>query len=73
MQQFVLNEMQQVMQSDALDSSHAVYMPTEHTEQILWIFDPISYKKGASLLRMLAEFLGQKTFRQGLNRYLRTL
>lgn len=70
MQQFILNEMQKVMYDDALITTHSVYKSIENVEQILWVFDPISYKKSASLLRMLAGFLGEKAFKQGLKRYL---
>ena len=72
-EKFVLNEMQKVMQDDASITSHSVSQPLNHPDEIISIFDAISYKKGASLLRMLKEFLGQKTFKQGLTRYLKNL
>ena len=72
-EKFVLNEMQKVMQDDALTTSHPVSQPVNHPEEIISLFDAISYKKGATLLRMLNEFLGQKTFKQGLTRYLKKL
>jgi puromycin-sensitive aminopeptidase len=34
------------------------------------IFDIISYSKGCSIVRMLASFLGNETFKKGLNIYL---
>lgn len=72
-EKFVLNEMQKVMYDDALLTSHSVYQTTNQTEEITSVFDVISYKKGASMLRMLNELIGHKTFKQGLTRYLKTL
>lgn len=72
-EKFVLNEMQKVMYDDALLTTHPVYQTTSQPEEITAVFDVISYKKGASILRMLDGFLGHKTFKQGLTRYLKTL
>jgi hypothetical protein len=36
------------------------------------VFDEISYSKGGSVIRMIAAFLGQDTFREGLRQYLKT-
>ena len=72
-EQFVLDEMQSVMYDDAQQTSHPVYQPADLPEEITSVFDAISYKKGASLLRMLAEFLGHQTFTGGLRRYLKNL
>jgi puromycin-sensitive aminopeptidase len=33
-------------------------------------FDDISYNKGASVIRMLVDYIGEDTFKQGLNLYL---
>ena len=35
------------------------------------MFDPLTYEKGASLLRMLEQYLGTDRFRDGVRRYLR--
>lgn len=39
--------------------------------QVNEIFDAISYCKGASVIRMVANYLGEAAFRQGLNIYLK--
>jgi aminopeptidase N len=72
-EKFVLNEMQKVMQDDASLTSHPISQPVNQPDEIISVFDAISYKKGASILRMLNEFLGHKTFKQGLTRYLKKL
>ena len=42
-------------------------------DEIKEIFDKISYKKGASIIRMMDHFLSTKTFRSGLSNYLNAL
>ncbi|XP_034240272.1 thyrotropin-releasing hormone-degrading ectoenzyme-like [Thrips palmi] len=68
---FVLENMQGVMQDDALPSSHAVSREVYRVGDIDNIFDAISYKKGSSLVRMMSAFLGADAFQRGLNAYLR--
>lgn len=34
------------------------------------LFDLISYEKGASVIRMLANIIGKKAFREGMHNYL---
>lgn len=56
---------------DALRSSHPIEVPVKDPAEIREIFDDISYAKGASILRMLEQFLGEAPFRRGLRSYLR--
>jgi glutamyl aminopeptidase len=42
-----------------------------NTFQITEIFDAISYKKGASVLRMLENFMGAEDFRLGISGFLK--
>ena len=42
-----------------------------HPDEIGEIFDEVSYSKGASVIRMLADYLGEKDFRDGLRHYLK--
>ena len=60
------------MRLDALETSHPINVVVHHPNKINEIFDEISYKKGASIIRMLAAFLGEETFRKGLSNYLRS-
>jgi len=55
---------------DAMESSHPIEVPVNHPNEINEIFDIISYAKGASVIRMLCDYLGQETFFNGLNKYL---
>ncbi|XP_076080855.1 aminopeptidase N-like [Mytilus galloprovincialis] len=69
--QFVVEDLQDVFNLDGLVTSHPIYVPVAHPSQINEIFDGISYKKGATVIRMLRFFLGEETFRKGLQRYLK--
>ncbi|KAJ8417589.1 hypothetical protein AAFF_G00224320 [Aldrovandia affinis] len=69
----VLNDVHTVFQIDALVSSHPLSSREDEInkpEQINELFDSISYSKGASVLRMLSEFLSEPVFVKGLNTYL---
>jgi hypothetical protein len=45
-------------------------VPVNHPDEINEIFDSISYGKGASVIRMIANFLGLETFNGGITNYL---
>ncbi|XP_053387330.1 aminopeptidase N-like isoform X1 [Mercenaria mercenaria] len=72
-EQFVVEDLQDVFNFDGLISSHPVYVPVAHPDEINEIFDRISYAKGASIIRMMRFFLGDATFQHGLTRYLNSL
>ncbi|XP_029430470.1 aminopeptidase Ey-like [Rhinatrema bivittatum] len=69
----VLREMYPVMEIDALSSSHPLSSKEEEVNtpaEINELFDLIAYSKGASVLRMLFEFLSEPVFTEGLFTYL---
>ncbi|KAK9511955.1 hypothetical protein O3M35_000511 [Rhynocoris fuscipes] len=68
--QFVVNDLQNVLQQDAYKSSHPVSASVSHPNEIDEIFDSISYGKGASIIRMMNHFLTKKVFKSGLTNYL---
>ncbi|NXY22077.1 AMPN Aminopeptidase, partial [Atrichornis clamosus] len=71
----VPNELHAVMATDALASSHPLSFREEEINtpaQISEIFDSIAYSKGASVLRMLSDFLSENIFKEGLQSYLHT-
>ena len=68
---FILAEHARGLALDGLASTHAIEIEVHHPREISEIFDAISYSKGASVIRMLAGYLGEKAFRRGLNRYLK--
>uniref|UniRef100_A0AAR2IPJ4 Aminopeptidase n=1 Tax=Pygocentrus nattereri TaxID=42514 RepID=A0AAR2IPJ4_PYGNA len=66
----VLADVHRVFAIDALASSHPLSSKEEDVvrpEQISEVFDAISYSKGASVLRMLSDFLTEPVFVRGLN------
>ncbi|NXK27134.1 AMPN Aminopeptidase, partial [Arenaria interpres] len=71
----VLNEVYPVMATDALATSHPLSFLEEEINtpaQISEVFDSIAYSKGASVLRMLSDFLTEDIFKEGLQSYLHT-
>jgi len=56
---------------DALENTHSIYNPVETPEEVLDMIDAITYVKGASVLRMLENFLGDVIFRSGIQSYIR--
>ncbi|XP_072242690.1 alanyl (membrane) aminopeptidase-like b [Leuresthes tenuis] len=71
----VMYELHSAFEEDALESSHPLSAAPEDvatTSEILGMFDAISYSKGAMVLRMLANFVGERPFNSGIKRYLKT-
>ena len=62
--QFLTNDLHRVMDLDSTINSHPIVQEVNHPDQITEIFDTISYAKGASVLRMLEQFMGPEEFRQ---------
>ncbi|RWS12695.1 Puromycin-sensitive aminopeptidase-like protein [Dinothrombium tinctorium] len=62
----------QALDVDALYNSHPIEVPVKDPCEIAEIFDTISYRKGASVIRMLHNYLGDKHFGEGLHLYLKT-
>ena len=59
------------MQVDGLKSTRPIEFPVERPEEAAGMFDVLTYEKGASVLRMLEQYLGAEAFRDGIRLYLR--
>jgi len=70
-QQFVTLDLGSALSLDALQNTHPIEVEVHHPDEIGEIFDAVSYSKGASVIRMLAGYLGEKDFRDGLRHYLK--
>ncbi|KAI8740092.1 aminopeptidase N, partial [Biomphalaria glabrata] len=70
---YVVEYMYTALANDGLVSSHPLYVPVNHPDEINEIFDSISYTKGAAVVRMMSHFLGFDVFKKGLTKYLETL
>uniref|UniRef100_A0A3B5LY67 Aminopeptidase n=1 Tax=Xiphophorus couchianus TaxID=32473 RepID=A0A3B5LY67_9TELE len=66
-QRFLTDVLHEVMLLDGLSSSHPISQEVEQAADIDRVFDWIAYKKGAALIRMLANVMGQPLFQKGLN------
>jgi glutamyl aminopeptidase len=62
--------MHSVLDLDATLGSHPIVVDVETPDQITEIFDSITYSKGASIIRMIEDFVGPDNFRKGVTDYL---
>ena len=69
--QFGYNDQGVALNLDGLKNTHPIEIEVGHPNEINEIFDEVSYSKGACVIRMLAGYLGQKDFREGLKHYLK--
>jgi aminopeptidase 2 len=56
---------------DSMRSSHPIEVDVKSPSEISQIFDAISYSKGASVIRMLNNYLGVDVFANGVRKYLK--
>jgi puromycin-sensitive aminopeptidase len=56
---------------DGLHSTRPIEFPVRAPREADAMFDVLTYEKGASVLRMLEQYLGPEVFRQGVRDYLR--
>jgi puromycin-sensitive aminopeptidase len=56
---------------DALWNTRPIEFPVKAPRDADAMFDVLTYEKGASVLRMLEQYLGPEVFRDGVRRYLR--
>ena len=68
--QFLSLDLHPVMDLDAQLNSHPIVQEVNDTNQITELFDKISYSKGASVIRMLENFMGAEEFRAGIHKFL---
>lgn len=61
-----------VMQLDARANTHAIVRPIATAGEAANAFDAISYGKGEAFLRMLETWLGEDSFRAGIQNYIKT-
>ena len=55
---------------DSLASTRPIEYPVLTPEDAEGMFDVLTYEKGAAVVRMLEQFLGEEVFRDGVRRYL---
>ncbi|MBI4312121.1 MAG: M1 family metallopeptidase [Chloroflexi bacterium] len=68
--QFIVSDVNGGMGLDGLENSHPIEQEVKDPSEINQLFDAISYDKGASILRMLEQFISPDVFRKGLRQYI---
>jgi aminopeptidase N/puromycin-sensitive aminopeptidase len=58
------------LNTDSLANTRPIHQAAETPAQITELFDGIAYGKAAAVLRMLESYLGEETFRAGVNAYI---
>lgn len=66
-----LDQITQGLRLDGLSESHPIEVEINHASEIDEIFDAISYRKGASVIRMLHSYLGGDRFQRALASYIK--
>nr|VZI48552.1 unnamed protein product [Spirometra erinaceieuropaei] len=67
---FLTDEFYSAMELDELKTSHPIEVPVNSPSEIEEIFDAVSYEKGASIIRMLRDYIGPEHFKRGLQLYI---
>jgi len=68
--QFIVDSQNLALGLDSLRTSHPIQVPIAHAEEVQQVFDAISYRKGACVVRLLAAVLGEEIFQKGLQLYM---
>jgi len=58
------------MSTDALKSSRSIHADVKNPVEAFEMFDDITYSKGACIIRMLEEYVGEESFREGVAKYI---
>ena len=61
---------QKAMALDSLKSTRPIRTPASTPDEINELFDAIAYEKGAAVLRMVEEWVGEEAFQKGVNAYI---
>ncbi|KFP86813.1 Glutamyl aminopeptidase, partial [Apaloderma vittatum] len=70
-EQVLIDDVLPVMKDDSLLSSHPIVVNVSSPAEITSVFDGISYSKGASILRMIQDWITPGLFQKGCQAYLK--
>ena len=65
-----VSDTDRTLNTDSLANTRPIHQAAETPAQIQELFDGIAYGKAAAVLRMLEAYLGEQTFRAGVNAYI---
>ena len=68
---FVVGGRARAMGADAMQSTHKIYNEVTNPHEATQNFSVITYRKGAAILRMAEQYVGEDRFRDGLRVYMR--
>ena len=68
----VLTDRVRAFEVDSLATTRPIEFPVESPDDASGMFDILTYTKGGAVLRMIEQWLGPDTFRDGIRRYLAT-
>ncbi|NXX16101.1 AMPE aminopeptidase, partial [Podargus strigoides] len=71
LEQVLIDDVLPVMKDDSLLSSHPIVVDVSSPAEITSVFDGISYSKGASILRMIQDWITPNLFQKGCQAYLK--
>ena len=69
--QFLTGDLHPVLELDATEASHPIVVDVSTPDEINAVFDSIAYSKGASVIRMMEDFMGEDDFRRGISNFLK--
>ena len=67
--QLFLNFLLHALSADIKKTTHPIQSVVNNTEDAVNVFDQISYEKGASFIKQLSNFVGEKVLTDGMNEY----
>jgi len=67
--QYELGVRQAALDADSVISARRIRQPIERADDVLNVFDGITYEKGASVLGMFESFVGADAFQRGVRAY----
>ena len=62
---------QAAMYADARTMTHPIQHPVADESEAAIAFDEITYEKGAAIIRLVENYLGEESFRDGIRRYMK--
>ncbi|NWV09614.1 AMPE aminopeptidase, partial [Ptilonorhynchus violaceus] len=71
LEQVLTDDVLPVLKDDSLLSSHPIVVDVSSPAEITSVFDGISYSKGASILRMIEDWITPDLFQKGCQAYLK--
>ncbi|KFP72501.1 Glutamyl aminopeptidase, partial [Acanthisitta chloris] len=71
LEQVLIEDVLPVLKDDSLLSSHPIVVDVSSPAEITSVFDGISYSKGASILRMIQDWITPELFQNGCQAYLK--